>query len=90
MPPAPESMKSASDREAYLGIHTEIMADSSSAGPGNGEALRLFEPAIRFLSPYAAHITVDNGVGVILSSGWVLCSGVLRTQNSMSLLYLVV
>lgn len=43
---------------------TDIMAESSSAGPLNGEALRLIEPAIRFLPPCAKHVKVNQGLAI--------------------------
>jgi hypothetical protein len=43
-----------------FGVHTDTMAESSSSGPPNGEALWLSELAIRALSPYAKHVISDT------------------------------
>jgi hypothetical protein len=62
------------------------MAESSSAGPLNGEALRLMEPAIRLLSPYAAHIRLRNEMGVlprVLEALWQE-----KAANSVRLVYI--
>ena len=44
------------------------MAESSSTGPLEGEALRLLEPAIRPLSPNTKHIRAAEFEGCVLNS----------------------